>query len=136
VIVTPIVPPPPPARSPAQQPAMSDEERESVRRTGADDGWRSRVEHGFPERIEDPVAVARLAAILRDTPTPQSGLSDEEREAIRQTGAEDARRSRVEHGFSERIEDPAAVARLAAILCDIPAPRPPSEGGDERNPAA
>jgi hypothetical protein len=37
------------------------------------------------------------------------------------------RRSRVEHGFPEGIEDPAAVARLAVILRDIPAPRPPSE---------
>ena len=51
-------------------------------------------------------------------------MSDEEREAIRKAGAEDARRSRVEHGFPERIEDPAAVARLAKILRDIPRPRP------------
>jgi hypothetical protein len=73
----------------------------------------------------------------RDTPPPHPALSDQEREAIRQAGAEDARRSRAEHGFPERIEDPAAVARLAAILRDIPAPRPPSESSsDERNPAA
>ncbi len=73
----------------------------------------------------------------RDAPTPQPVLSDEEREAIRQAGAEDARRSRAEHGFPERIEDLAAVARLAAILRDIPAPRPPSESSsDETNPAA
>jgi len=50
-------------------------------------------------------------------------MSDEEREAIREAGAEDARRSRVEHGFPERIEDPAAIAGLAAILRDIPAAR-------------
>jgi hypothetical protein len=54
-------------------------------------------------------------------------MTGEEREAIRQVGAEDARRSRIEHGFPERIEDPAAVARLATILRDIPAPRSPSE---------
>jgi hypothetical protein len=64
-------------------------------------------------------------------------MSEEEREAIREAGAADARRSRAEHGFSERIEDPAAVAMLAAILRDIPAPRLPSESiSDERDPAA
>ena len=62
-------------------------------------------------------------------------ISGEEREAIREAGA-DARRSRVEHGFPERIEDPAAVAVLTVILCDFPAPRPPSEStSDERNSA-
>jgi len=66
----------------------------------------------------------------------QPAMSDEEREAIREAGAEDARRSRAEHGFPERIEDPAAVAMLAAILRDIPAPRPPSEStSHERDPA-
>jgi len=65
----------------------------------------------------------------------QPAMSDEEREAIREAGAEDARRPRVEHGLPERIEDPAAVAMLAAILGDIPAPRPPSEStSHERNP--
>ena len=65
------------------------------------------------------------------------GLNDEEREAIREAGAEDARRSRVEHGLPERIEDPAAVAMLAAILRDIPAPRLQNESiSDERDPAA
>lgn len=49
-------------------------------------------------------------------------MTDQEREVIRQAGAEDARRSRAEHGFPERIEDPAAVAMLAAILRDIPHP--------------
>jgi len=63
-------------------------------------------------------------------------MSDDEREVIREVGAEDARRSRVEHGFPERIEDPAAVAMLAAILRDIAAPRPPSEStSHERDPA-
>jgi hypothetical protein len=67
---------------------------------------------------------------------PQPALSEEERRAVREAGAEDARRSRVERGFPERIEDPAAIAVLAAILRDIPAPRPPSEHtSNERNPA-
>ena len=54
------------------------------------------------------------------------------RETIREAGAEDARRSRIENGLPERIEDPAAVAVLAAILS-----RPPNESiSHERNPAA
>jgi hypothetical protein len=60
-------------------------------------------------------------------PGRQHAMSDQEREAIREAGAEDARRSRAEQGFPERIEDPAAIAILAAILRRIPAPRPPSE---------
>jgi hypothetical protein len=58
-------------------------------------------------------------------------MSDQERAAIRQAGAEDARRSRIANGLPERIEDPAAVATLAAIL------RRPSEStSHEKNPAA
>jgi len=49
-------------------------------------------------------------------------MSDQERAAIRQAGADDARGSRAEHGFPERIEDPATVAVLAALLRDA---RPP-----------
>lgn len=63
-----------------------------------------------------------------------TAMSDEERAAIRQAGADDARRSRVRQGLPERIEDPAAVAVLAAILRDARAP-PPSESR-ERKPAA
>lgn len=58
-------------------------------------------------------------------------MSDQERAAIRQAGADDARRSRVRRGLPERIEDPAAVAILAAILHEVPAPRPSSESGVE-----
>jgi hypothetical protein len=73
----------------------------------------------------------------RRAPVLQPAITGEEREAIRQAGADDARRSRVEHGFPERIEDPAAIARLAAILRDIPAPRSPSDSSsDEGNTAA
>jgi hypothetical protein len=55
-----------------------------------------------------------------------------ERERIREAGAEDARRSRIENGLPERIEDPAAVAALAAML------RRPSreDTSHERNSAA
>jgi len=42
-------------------------------------------------------------------------MSDQERAAIRQAGAEDARRSRIANGLPERIEDSEAVATLAAI---------------------
>ena len=64
-------------------------------------------------------------------------MSAEDRAAIRQAGAEDARRSRTRQGLPERIEDPAAVAMLAAILRDIPAPRLQNESiSDERDPAA
>jgi hypothetical protein len=64
-------------------------------------------------------------------------MSAEERAAIRQAGAEDARRSRTRQGLPERIEDPAAVAMLAAIMRDTPAPPTLSEGSShERKPAA
>jgi hypothetical protein len=39
-----------------------------------------------------------------------TALSDQERAAICEAGADDARRSRARHGLPERIEDPAAVA--------------------------
>ena len=66
-----------------------------------------------------------------------AAMSDQERAAIRQAGADDARRSRARQGLPERIEDPAAVAMLAAIFRDTPAPRPQSESiSDERKPAA
>ena len=71
----------------------------------------------------------------RTSPPRQPAMSEEEREAIRQAGADDARRSRVEHGFPEQIENPAAVARLAAILRGIPAPRRASETSMKGNPA-
>jgi hypothetical protein len=63
-------------------------------------------------------------------------MSTEERAAIRSAGADDARRSRIEHGLPERIEDPAAVVVLAAILRDARAPPPRESTADERKPAA
>ena len=66
-----------------------------------------------------------------------TAMSDQERAAIRQAGAEDARRSRARQGLSERIEDPAPVAVLAAILRDTSVAPPPSESASyERKPAA
>jgi hypothetical protein len=71
-------------------------------------------------------------------------MSDQERETIRKAGADDARRSRIEHGFPERTEDPATVARLVRQSCATRAP-PPSGSyvsvtsestGHERKPAA
>jgi hypothetical protein len=46
---------------------MSEEERAKVRRAGAEDARRSRLQQGLPERIEDPAAIAVLAALLRTT---------------------------------------------------------------------
>jgi hypothetical protein len=46
---------------------MSDEERAKVRAAGAADARRSRRQQGLPERIEDPAALAILAALLRST---------------------------------------------------------------------
>jgi hypothetical protein len=60
----------PPGRDEQERPAataMSDQERAAIRQAGADDARRSRTRQGLPERIEDPAAVAVLAAILRDS---------------------------------------------------------------------
>lgn len=48
--------------------ALSAEERAAIRKAGADDARRSRARQGLPERIEDPAAVAVLAALLRAAP--------------------------------------------------------------------
>jgi hypothetical protein len=63
-------------------------------------------------------------------------MSDQERAAIRQAGADDARRSRAGQGFPERIEDPAAVAVLAALLRDARAPPRTAGGRRTSTPAA
>jgi hypothetical protein len=49
-------------------------------------------------------------------------MTTEQRDAVRRIGAVDARRSRVSQGLPERIEDPAGIATLAALLRDPPAP--------------
>ena len=84
--------------------------------------------HDRPERAGTDLLAGEAGAAGRTDGTSTHGgsarqsMSDRERAAIRQAGAEDARRSRAEHGFPERIEDPAAVAVLAALLR---AARPP-----------
>jgi hypothetical protein len=60
-------------------------------------------------------------------------MSAEERAAIRKAGAEDARRSRARQGLPKRIEDPATVAILAAILHHMPA-HPASSKRTSRGP--
>jgi hypothetical protein len=56
---------------------MRAEDREVIRRAGAEDARRSRAEQGLPERIEDPAAVAALAAMLRAPVTPRERTHNE-----------------------------------------------------------
>jgi hypothetical protein len=92
-----------------------------------------------PARASAPTA--RTPAGRADgTSTPgdstRQPLSDQERAAIRQAGADDARRSRAGQGFPERIEDPAAVAVLAALLRDARPPPRNETGRRTTRPAA
>ena len=115
--------------------------------------WRVRRPRGV--RVSDrpgggPVAgparasarAARRPAAGRADGTSTSGdsarqpLSDQERAAIRQAGAADARRSRAEQGFPERIEDPAAVAVLAVLLRAARVPPRNETGRRTARPAA
>ena len=64
-----LTPPAPGASHPAR--ALTEQDREAIRAAGADDARRSRAAHGLPERVEDPAAIARLAALLRDSPPPR-----------------------------------------------------------------
>jgi hypothetical protein len=81
------------------------------------------------DRPEDRPVPNLARASARNARTRTAGRTDgtsaprgiPDRETIREAGAEDARRSRIENGLPERVEDPAAVAALAAILR-----RPPS----------
>ena len=68
--------------------------------------------------------------------TARQPLSDQDRAAIRQAGADDARRSRAGQGLPERIEDPAAVALLAALLRDARPPPRNETGRRTTRPAA
>jgi hypothetical protein len=67
---------------------------------------------------------------------PRYPLSPEERAAIRKAGAEDARRSRLRQGLPERVEDPAAIAVLAALLRTARSTRNPESNSDDTKPAA
>ena len=93
-----------------------------------------------PARAQARTARPPAAGQADGTSTPGGGarqaLSDQERTAIRQAGADDARRSRAEHGFPERIEDPAAVAVLAALLRDARAVPQNERGRRTTKPAA
>src|SRR5271154_5663089 len=51
-----------------QEGAVTPEDREAIRRMGARDARASRAAAGLPKRIEDPVALAQLAGLMRDTP--------------------------------------------------------------------
>lgn len=67
---------------------------------------------------------------------PRAPLSEEDRAAIRNAGMEDARRSRLRQGLPERIEDPAAIAILAALLRTARSTEPPESTSREGKPAA
>jgi hypothetical protein len=67
---------------------------------------------------------------------PRAPLSTEERMAIRKAGAQGARRSRLRQGLPERIEDPAAIALLAALLRTPRSTRDKESTSDGRKPAA
>ena len=67
---------------------------------------------------------------------PRQPLSPEERALIRRAGAEDARRSRLRQGLPERIEDPAAIAVLAALLHTARSTRTQESTSDDNHPAA
>jgi excisionase family DNA binding protein len=54
--------------SDGQEGAVRPEDREAIRRTGAQDSRASRAAAGLPEHIEDPAAAAQLARLMRDTP--------------------------------------------------------------------
>jgi hypothetical protein len=63
-------------------------------------------------------------------------MSDAERAKVRAAGAEDARRSRRRQGLPERIEDPAGIAILAALLRSTRASPATESSRDEGKPAA
>jgi hypothetical protein len=55
---------------------------------------------------------------------------------VRRAGAQDARRSRLRQGLPERIEDPAAIAVLAALLHTARSTRTEESTSDDNQPAA
>jgi hypothetical protein len=98
-----------------------------TRETAASSAAPGQARPGRPERADGTTTPGDTA---------RQPLSDQERAAIRQAGADDARRSRAEQGFPERIEDPAAVALLAALLRDARPPPRNRTGRRAASPAA
>jgi hypothetical protein len=83
-----------------------------------------------------PASLVTYSYIDFDEPVPRAPLSEEERAAIRDAGMEDARRSRIRQGLPERIEDPAAIAILAALLRTPPSTPAQQTADRHSNPAA
>jgi hypothetical protein len=78
---------------------MSDEERVRVRRAGAENARRSRVRQGLPERIEDPLAVAVLAALLRTSPRAPPEVESNSYEPIGSITKSVAEETLLRHAF-------------------------------------
>jgi hypothetical protein len=91
-----------------------------------------------PARVSARKRANRDDETRRETSTAraQQTMSDEERAKVRKAGAEDARRSRIRQGLPERIEDPAAIAILAALLRTARKPPAVESTSDEGKPAA
>jgi hypothetical protein len=66
---------------------MTPEQRDAIRRVGAADARRSRASQGLPERIENPAAVAVLAALMRDLPAPPTRRAHDTAEHESKTAA-------------------------------------------------
>jgi hypothetical protein len=98
--------------------AMSDQECAAIRQPDADDARRSRTRQGLPERIEDPAAVAVIAAILRDTPHPTTGRKHRSSEAssINQRAA--AERNQYGSVSVTDSSSRAAVSKPASSFCN------------------
>jgi hypothetical protein len=56
---------------------VTPEDRDAIRSAGAEDGRRSRLAQGLPERIEDPDAARRLAIML-DAHGPERGTESKQ----------------------------------------------------------
>jgi hypothetical protein len=72
----------------------------------------------------------------RQDARPPPTMSAEQRAKARAAGAEDARRSRIRQGLPERIEDPAAIAILAALLRTEKLRKPEAGSNHDRKPSA
>ena len=66
----------------------------------------------------------------------EGGATDPAHHLLWWAGAEDARRSRLRQGLPERVEDPAAIAVLAALLRTARSTSNQESTGDDTQPAA